>query len=167
MNLDALPVGENIVLDTNVLVYALQKISGQCQRLLERCAREEIRGIIPLPVLAETIHQLMIYEARDNQWIRGSNPARQLAEQPERVCALSRYESLIRDLMGMNIALDPVDYEDVLSALSIQRQAGLLTNDALLVAVALRLRVSAVASADRSLARARGITLYSPDDLIP
>jgi predicted nucleic acid-binding protein len=49
--------------------------------------------------------------------------------------------------------------------MSLQRQYGLLTNDALFLAVAIRLRVTAVISADSVFKNIQGIFLYSPDDI--
>jgi predicted nucleic acid-binding protein len=165
MNLDTLPANEVIVLDANVIIYALHRMSGQCQRLLERCVGEEVRGIVPAHILAEVMHQLMITEARDNGWIMGPNPARQLAEQPERVRSLARYQERMRDILSAGLAVEPVDHEDYLTAMDIQRQAGLLTNDAILAAVARRLRVAAIASADQALGRVEWAQLYAPDDV--
>jgi predicted nucleic acid-binding protein len=41
-----------------------------------------------------------------------------------------------------------------------------MTNDALLIAMAERLRIQAIASADEHFKGVRGILLYSPDDLL-
>jgi len=65
----------------------------------------------------------------------------------------------------MGVALEPVVREDFLTAISLQRQNGFMTNDALLIACAERLRVQAIASADKDLGSARGVILYSPDDI--
>jgi predicted nucleic acid-binding protein len=46
----------------------------------------------------------------------------------------------------------------------IQKEAGLLTNDALLLAVARRLNCEAVASADKAIAQAPGFRVFSPAD---
>jgi predicted nucleic acid-binding protein len=165
MNLDQVGSGEAVLIDANIVLYAIQEASSQCKRLLSRCAAEEVRGILPVHVLAEVTHRLMLAEAQDYRWIKGANPARRLAAQPERIKSLTRYESLVRDLMGIGLLLEPVHREDILTALAISRQAGLLTNDALLAAVGQRLRVLAVASADRQFSRVQGLILYSPDDL--
>jgi predicted nucleic acid-binding protein len=165
MNLDQIVEGDAVIIDANIVLYAIQEASGQCKRLLTRCATEEVRGILPVHVLAEVMHRLMLAEAQDYQWIKGQNPARRLAALPERVKSLSRYESLVRDLLGIGLLLEPMHREDIQAALAISRQAGLLTNDALLVAVGQRLRVLAVASADRQFERVQNVILYSPDDL--
>jgi predicted nucleic acid-binding protein len=165
MNLDHIPVGEAVLVDANVIIYAIQMASGQCRRMLDRCATEDVRGVLPLHVLAEVMHRLMLAEALDYDWVRGPNPARRLAQQPERLRALHRHETAVRDLLGVGLALEPLEREDFLAALAISREAGLLTNDSLLVAVGRRLRILALASANRQFARVKGLTLYSPDDL--
>ncbi len=47
----------------------------------------------------------------------------------------------------------------------IQREFGLMTNDALFIAVAERLRVKSIASADKGLSKVSGFLIYSPDDV--
>lgn len=166
MNLTKIPADEFVLLDANILIYALQQQSRQCIELLRRCAEEQVIGYIADNILAEVLHTLMIAEARDNNWIAGANPARQLSEQPKRVMALHRYEGLLRDILNMGLRMESLQREDFISALVVQRQSGLLTNDALLVAMAYRLRIKAIASADQAFKRVQGITVYSPDDLL-
>jgi predicted nucleic acid-binding protein len=165
MNLDRISGGDTILLDANISLYAIRQESAQCERFLTRCAKGELHGVMPGHVLAEIMHQLMIAEARDNQWIKGGNPAKQLAFLPERVRALNRYEELVRDILGMGLQIEPVIQEDFITAMAIQRRAGLLTNDALLVAVGERIRVTSIASADKAFADVQGLLLYSPDDI--
>jgi len=38
MNLEAIPAGSRVLVDANILIYARRGMSGQCRRLLERCA---------------------------------------------------------------------------------------------------------------------------------
>ena len=49
--------------------------------------------------------------------------------------------------------------------MSLQRLYGLLTNDALFLAIAQRLRVTNIVSADEQFKEVKGIMFYSPDDL--
>jgi predicted nucleic acid-binding protein len=164
-NLNQIKNDDIILLDANICLYAIRQKSTQCEQLLSRCAIGEVTGIMHCHILAEIMHQLMIAEARDYQWIKGSNPAKQLAGLPDRVRALRRYEELIRDILGMGLQIEPVVHEDFITSMEVQRQAGLLTNDALLVAVGERLRVTSIVSADQAFSRAPGIVLYSPSDL--
>ncbi|MBN2355893.1 type II toxin-antitoxin system VapC family toxin [candidate division KSB1 bacterium] len=165
MNLTKLPDDEFVMLDANIFIYALQQQSQQCIQLLRRCAEEQVIGYIADNILAEVMHTLMIAEARDNNWITSANPARQLSEQPKRVMALLRYEGFLRDLLNMGLRLESLQREDFISALALQRQSGLLTNDALMVAMAMRLRIKSIASADQAFRRVKGIVHYAPDDL--
>ena len=165
MNLNDLRNESSVLLDANIFIYALQKLSRQCERLLDRCSGGEILGIVPLHVLAEIMHRMMITEARDNNWISGSNPSKSLSEKPDRVRSLTRYESYVRDILAMGFQLEPLECEDFIIAMAVQRKAGLLTNDALLVAVGERMRVTAIASADQTFSKVPGIVLYSPSDI--
>lgn len=165
MNLSRIPKQQAVVIDTNILFYANQRSSMQCVEFLERCAIDEILGILPVHILAEFTHVLILAEARDLGLIKGPNPAKQLSKSPNKVKALYRYEGLIRDLLSIGLRIETLEQEDFFTAISIQRLYGLLTNDALLIAVAKRLRVTALASADRVFEEVKDISLYKPGDL--
>ena len=121
--------------------------------------------MLPVHVLAEIMHNLMTAEARENGWIKSPNPARQLAAQPELVKKLMRYEDFVRDILTIGFQLESLTHEDFLTAMTVQRRFGLLTNDALSVALALRLRVKSFASADKAFSRVQGLLVYAPEDL--
>ena len=165
MNLDQIPRLDIVLVDANIFIYAVLERSQQCIRLLRRCSQGEILGVVGVQQLAEVMHRLMMIEARDNGWAPGGNPAKVLGERPDRIQALTRYADAVKGLLASGIRCDSVGREDVLSALTIQRQYGLMTNDALLMAISERLRIQAIVSADEQLRRVRGIVLYSPDDL--
>lgn len=165
MTLAQVPKGDILLIDANIFIYAALGKSRQCERLVERCAAGEVFATITSHILAEVTHRLMMAEARENGWIGRSNPARNLAEQPERIKTLSRYENSVKSLLAMGMRFEPVEKGDFIAALRVQREWGLLTNDALFIAVAERLRIQAIASADKTFAQVRGLILYSPDDL--
>ncbi|MCF8243446.1 MAG: type II toxin-antitoxin system VapC family toxin [Melioribacteraceae bacterium] len=165
MNLSRIPKQQTVIIDTNILFYANQRSSLQAVELLERCAAQEIFGIVPVHILAELIHIFMMAEARDLGLIKGANPAKQLSQSPNKVKSLYRYEGLIKDLLSIGLQIETIEREDFYAAISIQRLYGILTNDALLIAVAQRLRVSAVASADKIFEQVKDISLYKPGDL--
>jgi predicted nucleic acid-binding protein len=165
MRLAEIRAGEWVVIDTNILVYINQGRSRECLEFLGRCASGELRGVVPVPMVAELVHALMLIEARENNWIERANPSRALSERPDLVRRLSRYETQMREFFGIGLRVEPATSADVLEAMRIQREAGLLTNDALLLAAARRLNVEAVASADRAIARAPGFAVYAPGDV--
>ncbi|MBM3298099.1 MAG: type II toxin-antitoxin system VapC family toxin [Candidatus Aminicenantes bacterium] len=163
--LPSIPAGSWVAVDTNILIYVNQGRSPQCVGFLGRCAGSELQGVVPASMLAELVHALMLIEARENHWIERGNPARSLAERPDLVRRLSRYEASLREFSAIGLRVEPVGEGDFWEAVRIQREAGLLTNDALLLAVARRLNCEAVASADRRIAAAPGFKVYSPKDI--
>ncbi len=166
MKLAEIRAGEWVVIDTNILVYTNQRKSRECVEFLGRCAAGELRGIVPVPMVAELVHALMLIEARENGLIERANPSRSLAERPDLVRRLTRYEAQVREFFGIGLRIEPAIAPDIFEAVRIQREAGLLTNDALLLATARRLNIEAVATADKAIARASGFTVYAPGDVL-
>ena len=165
MRLSQIHNDEEVLIDTNILVYANQQKSDECRKLLRRCAAREVKGVVPMPIVAELAHTLMIIEARENGWIERTNPARALSERPEIVRRLNAYHTQLHEFLGIGFRIEPAIQSDVLVMMSIQREFGLLTNDALLLAVARRLNWRSIASADKAFDRATGFLVYSPNDL--
>ncbi len=166
MNLDDIPRGNLCVLDTNILIYAEQGVSLQCQRLLRRVEERDVSGILPQPVWQETIHRLMITEAIMLGHLRGPNPARQLAGKPRIVKGLTMYRDKIKALITLGLAFEPCHENDLLvKAFEIQEQYGLLTNDSLILAIALRVTADALVSADARYQAVKEMEIYSPSDV--
>lgn len=163
--LSSIRAGAWVAIDANILVYANQRRSAECKGFLERCASGELQGVVPMPMVAELVHALMLIEARENNWIERANPARALAGRPDLVRRLTRYEARMREFFAIGLRVEPLGPPDVLEAMRIQREAGLLTNDALLLATARRLTCEAVASADRAVAQAPGFDVFAPADI--
>ncbi len=166
MNILQIPNNQHAILDTNIFVYANQRLSAQCIKLLERCAKGEILGVLPVHVLMKLIQILMIEESKDLGLTNGMNSIKQLGNNPNKIKSLNRYESMIKDLLSIGLQLESICREDLLTSLRIQRQYGLKINDALFLAIAERLRITAVVSTNNIFKNVRGVILYSPDDLI-
>jgi len=162
--LSTIRAGSWVAIDTSVLVYANQRRSSECTELLKRCGSGELQGVVPFPIVAELVHALMLIEARENNWIDRPNAARALAARPDLVRRLTRCEIQMREFFGIGLRIEPAGAADILEAMRIQKEAGLLTNDALLLAVARRLNCEAVATADRAIAQAPGFRVFSPID---
>ena len=166
MSLDDIPQGSLCVLDTNVLLYAEQGVSAQAQRLLQRIEKREVVGIAPQPVWQELTHRLMMAEALMLGHITGGNPARQLASKPEAVQRLTLYRDKVRAFIMLGLGFESCTREDLLeSAVQIQQRHGFLTNDSVILAIALRRGADALASADGRFRAIKEIKVYSPSDL--
>ncbi|NLF40199.1 type II toxin-antitoxin system VapC family toxin [bacterium] len=165
MNLHDIRTGDVAILDANILVYANQQISPQCAALLARCARGDVTGIVPMPMAAELMHALMLIEARQTGEVDRPMPAQVLAEKPDAVKRLLNYQRQMHEFLAMGLRIEPAIPTDLIEAMAVQREFGLLTNDALLVAIARRFNCDAIASADKAFQRLRGFIVCAPDDL--
>jgi predicted nucleic acid-binding protein len=166
MSLDDIPGGSLCVLDTNILIYAEQRASLQAERLMRRIEEQDVTGVLPQPVWQETMHRLMIIESIMRGHIRGPNPARQLAEKPDVVKNLTVYRDKVRALVSLGLRFEPCYENDLLGkAVEIQERHGLLTNDSLIAAIALRLEADALVSADTRFQAIKELRTYAPSDL--
>ena len=62
MNLDQVPAGSQVFVDSNILVYHFQphlSFGPMCHRLLERIERQDIEGSTSTNLLGELAHRLM------------------------------------------------------------------------------------------------------------
>lgn len=166
MNLDDIPGGSLCVVDTNVLLYAEQGVSTQAQRLLRRIERREIIGLVPQPVWQELTHKLMLAEAMMLGQITGGNPARQLAAKPDVIKRLTIYRDKLSALVSLGLGFETCTKADLLDkALSLQERYGLMTNDSVIAAVAIRLEADALVSADTRFKAVKDLHVYAPSDL--
>lgn len=168
MNLDDIPSGSLCVLDTNVLLYAEQALSQQAQRLLRRCSAGDLIGILPQTVWQELTHKLMLAEAMMLEKISGPNPARKLSQQPDIVKHLRLYRDKIEALIDLGLGFELCTREDLLeSAFGFQRKYGLLTNDSVVLATAVRLEADMLVSADVAFGKVTELSVAMPSDIHP
>lgn len=161
-----IPSGSSCVLDTNVLLYAHQNASPAASLVLRRCAAADIVGILPSAVWEELCHRLMVAEAVATGRITGPNPARRLAEHPEIVRGLTAYRERIAELSAMGLRFESVRREDVLTgAIEVQKRHGLLTNDSIIAACAMRLGADYLVTSDGSLATLTAVRIAFLDDV--
>ena len=166
MNLDEIPAGSLCIIDTNVLLYAEQGKSEQAQRLLRRCSVDELTGVLPQTVWQELTHKLMLAEAAMKHGISGRNPAARLADRPEIVRGLSLYQTKLRALLDLGLRFEPcVKIDLIISAFDLQTRYGLLTNDAVVLAVAIRLKADCLVSSNKGFQPVNEVPVFAPDDL--
>ena len=164
MNLDAIPAGGRVLIDANILIYARHGVSLQCRKLLERCLRREVFGVLTSIALAEYCHRRMMQEAQ-SRGLSGSNPAKALSQDTALVRQLTRYRPEVDDLLAGDLLVVAIEVGDFNQALEFQGTYGLLTNDSLNLAAGLRSGVGLLATADQQFDSIPSITVFRPDDL--
>jgi predicted nucleic acid-binding protein len=168
MNLDDIQTGSLCVADTNVLLFAEQGASPQSQRLLRRCATGDLLITLPQTVWHELTHKLMLAEALMNGSISGPNPARKLARRREVVKQLGLYREKISSLVKLGLGFEPCTSTDFFdTAFAHQERYGLLMNDSLILATALRLKADVLVTADAAFREVAELQIAMPSDIRP
>lgn len=166
MNLDDIASGSLCVIDTTVLLYAEHGASPQAQRLLRRCGSGEIIGILPQPVWQELTHKLMLAEALMLEKISGASQARKLGKQPEAVKGLRISRDKIQALAALGLDFEPCQKDDFMKyAFRFQEKYGLLTNDSVVLAVAVRLKADCLVTADEAFRKITEVPIAMPTDV--
>jgi predicted nucleic acid-binding protein len=129
---------------------------------LERIDKPEIDGSTSSHALSEMSHRVMTLEAvaRFNRPLAGM--ANWLRRHPAEIQQLSRHRRAIDEVRNCKIQPLAVDGQDVSHAADLAIQYGLLSSDALIVAMMQRHGLVHLASLDADFDRVPGITRYSP-----
>jgi predicted nucleic acid-binding protein len=162
--LPSLPDESFVLIDSNVFIYALTAQSAQCRQLFERCLREEVTGIALFETVNEATHRFMIAEALFKGLITGGG-ARVLRNKFRQIPALTDYWRDTERILALNLLFIPVNETVVRNAQVVRQEAGLLTNDSMIVACMREYGVSFLASNDSDFERVRDITVFKPTDL--
>ena len=167
MNLDDIQSGSLCVADTNVLLYAEQGKSRQCQRLLRRSGTGEIIIQLPQTVWHELCHKLMLAEAMMTGKVTGPAPALKLSRKPDVVKGLGLYREKLRALVQLGLGFEPCTREDLFdTAFTFQKKYDLLTNDSAILATAFRLKADVLVTTDAVFRDVKEIPVAMPTDLM-
>jgi predicted nucleic acid-binding protein len=159
-----LPAGTAIFLDANILVYYFNShsvLGPACQQLVQRIETGDIAGFTSTAILSELAHRLMTLEAMARfGWT--SKPVDRLKNSPALVGQLSRFRQAIAHVPQLQIRVLTIPEGLVESAAVVSQKTGLLSNDALLIAVMQTNGLTNLASHDSDFDRVPGLTRYAP-----
>lgn len=148
--------GESVFIDANTLVYHFTvhpSFGAACTDLVRRVNLGEIRGYISAHTLSETAHRLMTMEAiAVNGWPH-KGIAQRLKKHPNCIQALTHFRQAIASVPKLGIQTLPVEAADVENATAISQQLGLLSGDALVVAIMQSRNIVNLASYDADFDR--------------
>jgi predicted nucleic acid-binding protein len=161
-----IPTGAAVMLDANVLVYALtpqSQFNRSCVELLEHGARGTLSLFTSVSVTADVLHRAMVLEllAR-GQAQRSAEAVALLKQRPEVVQQLTRYRGILRDLRQAQVDILPFTYRDLHASRALREQYGLMVNDSLVIAVMQREGIPFLATNDPDFARVPGIAVRTP-----
>jgi len=156
--------GESIFLDANILVYHFSPhpiFGHSCNELVCRIENQSVLGYTSTAVLSEVAHHLMTFEAsKVFGW--STKVVQRLRRDPTAVQRLVTFHDAIRKVPHLGIRVLTVPDSLIETAARVSRQTGLLTNDALIVAIMQANGLMNLASNDDDFDRVPGITRYQP-----
>jgi predicted nucleic acid-binding protein len=165
MTLDQVPAGAHVFVDSNILVYHFQPhpaFGPMCHRLLERIERQDIEGYTSTNLLGELAHRLMVIEAGALPGWAGGKVLNRLKQQPDVVKQLARFQTAVDAVLQSRRSVLTVQPLLMSAAAALSRQHGLLTTDAVILAVMQAQRLTHLASHDAHFDSVPGITRYAP-----
>ena len=168
MTLDQVPAGAHVFVvfvDSNILVSHFQPHPGfgpTCQRLLERVERQDIQGYTSTNILGELAHRLMVLEAGALPGWSGGKVLNRLKQQPGVVKQLTAFQTAVASVLQSKIQVLTIPPVLVATAATLSRQHGLLTTDAVILALMQAHRLTDLANHDAHFDAVRGLMRYAP-----
>jgi predicted nucleic acid-binding protein len=160
-----LPAGAAVFVDANTLVYHFQPhpvLGAICTDLVERIERQELAGFTSTHVLSEVAHRLMTLEACSAFGWPFAGIAQRLRQHPAQVQTLTRFRQAIQEVPRLGFQVLTIAPHFVEAAAAISQQTGLLSNDALVVAVMQANGLTNLASHDADFDRVPSLARYAP-----
>jgi predicted nucleic acid-binding protein len=160
-----LAAGSDVFLDANTLVYHFQPHPAfglACRELLDRIALGEVSGYASSHIVSDVAHRLMTLEAIQRFGWPMAGIVTRLKNHPGELQQLSIFRQTIDQIPQLGIHVLPVTQNLVAEAGAISQQYGLLSGDALVVAVMREQGLTNLASHDADFDRAPGLVRYSP-----
>jgi predicted nucleic acid-binding protein len=165
MTFDDLLSGDAVFVDANILTYHCQPhpvLGPACTRLLQRIESQDLTGFSSTHVLAEVAHRLMTMEASVTFCWPFAGIGNRLRTNPNEVRRLSTFRVAVDALVLSKMHFLPVNAPLLARAAALSQSLGLLTNDALIVAVVQGNGLINVASHDADFDRVPGLTRFGP-----
>jgi predicted nucleic acid-binding protein len=161
----ALPSGSSIFVDANPIIYhfAADPVFGPaCHPLIAGIENQTFFGYTSPHVIGEVAHGLMNIEAQSLPGWASSKTPKRLRKQPLAIQKLTLFRTAVEKIFQSRLQVLPVQPNLYLKAAEFSQQFGLLTNDALIVAIMQDHGLTHLASNDADFDRVLGITRYAP-----
>jgi len=160
-----LVAGNAVFLDANTLIHHFTlhpRHGAAATALVKRIERLELAGFTSTHILSEVAHRMMTIEASALWGWPFAGIANRLRRHPAEVRRLTAYRQAIDNIPHLQIQVLTIPPALIGAACVISEQTGLLSNDALLVAIMRANGLTKLASEDGDLDRVPGITRYAP-----
>lgn len=165
MTFGDIPASASLFVDANTFVYHFvphPTLGLACADLLARVKRGELFAFTSTHVVNDVAHRVMTTEAVAKLGWPLAGIAQRLRKHPDEIIRLSLFKKAIDDInhFCVRIIVPPASINTAGAAVS--QQYGLLSGDALIVAIMQQFGTSSIASHDADFDRVPWITRYSP-----
>lgn len=139
-------INRSIFVDANVILYHLGGLSDDATSLLEMGERKRIRLITSLRVMDEVFFKYALASAAKRYGWK-SKILERLRKDKEKTKEIADDMELLKELFDIFDVVEPAR-SDLLKIIGIQREYGLIGNDALTIALMRRYNLRYIATAD-------------------
>jgi predicted nucleic acid-binding protein len=160
-----LVAGDAVLVDANTLTYHFEPHAvwgPPCADVLQRIENRELAGFTSTHALSEVSHRLMTIQASSLFGWSFAGIGNRLRTQPAEVRKLTAFRQAIDRILQSNFQVLIITPIMLATAAALSQQIGLLTNDALIVAVMQAHGLSKIASHDTDFDRVPGLIRYAP-----
>jgi predicted nucleic acid-binding protein len=157
--------GSALFLDANIFVYHFSgptPYTASCTQLLQRIENGAIFGFTSTLVVAETLHRLMIIEAVTTLQVEPKAAIRYLKANPKHVARLTQHLLVPDSIQAIGIEILSLEVDDIRASAGIKKEYGLLTNDAINLALMRRHSLTSIASNDSDFERVTDLLVWKP-----
>ncbi len=165
MTFDDIPSGESVFLDANVFVYEFgpDPVFGiASQNLLERIEDGDLRRFCSTHEFSNVAHRLMTLEACQTFGWPYAGIGPRLRSHPTEITQLHRFRQALVEIIAIGVQILSVNHQHVVQAADLSQQFGLLSGDALIVAVMQANQMTCLASNDSDFDRVPSLRRYAP-----
>jgi uncharacterized protein len=165
MTFAGIPSGATVFVDANSFIYHFinhARYGLACTAFLERIEVQDVRGVTGAHGIGETCHRLMTIEACERFGWPSQGIASRLRKHPGDVSQLTQHRSAFDEISLLGIVILDVTKPIIPTAVDVSIQFGMLTNDALTIALMRNSGITMLASNDADFDRVPGIVRFAP-----
>jgi predicted nucleic acid-binding protein len=160
-----LPAGSDCFIDTNVFVYHFTSHESEgvaCTDFLRRVAGGEVRAAVSAPVLADALHKVMLAEVRARHEVDRAGLVAWIQRHRERLSELTQTLAACDQIERLPLDVLPVDVPLLRQGMRLSAAYGLLTGDALIVALMQRHGLTHLVTNDDDFDGIPDLTVWKP-----
>ncbi len=178
-DLSLLPSGASVFIDTNIFYLHFQARSLDCTNFFSRVFNKEVDAYVNIQVLADLLHKLMTAEALNKHCTSGPSPSALKLKEYLNLhrgtpIPLGEYQTQFEDAVAMGLKVLPINEKLLVETKTERATYYLMTGDSLHLGCMNRRTVKRkkaplhdIVTNDGDFAHISGITVWTPQDVIP